>query len=395
MSAVRRIILSGMTVLLDNKWQKDMAVIVEDNKIDAIISVEMIKHHLPAEQYEFPEDYYLVPGFIDLHIHGAAGHDVMDASVQALANISLQLAKEGVTGFLATTMTAPRERIEAALAVIPEAIKKVQGAAIFGVHLEGPFISREKMGAQNGDDVLGPDVDLFKAWQELAGDQIRLVTLAPELENALPFIKALRAMDVLPAIGHTNATYEQTMAAINAGASYATHLFNAMRHLHQREPGATGALLLANEVMAEMIADGKHLHAALYEIAYRVKGKERLLLVTDAMRAKCMSDGCYELGGQEVHVTDGKATLANGTLAGSVLCMPDAIKNIMKYTDCSLEDAIRMASYNPAHKLNLTSRKGSIEVGKDADLVVLSDKLNVKLTMLGGVVVFEKVNASA
>jgi N-acetylglucosamine-6-phosphate deacetylase len=200
---------------------------------------------------------------------------------------------------------------------------------------------------------------------------------------------------VLPAIGHTNATYEQTMAAINAGASYATHLFNAMRHLHQREPGATGALLLANEVMAEMIADGKHLHAALYEIAYRVKGKERLLLVTDAMRAKCMSDGCYELGGQKVHVTDGKATLANGTLAGSVLCMPDAIKNIMKYTDCSLEDAIRMASYNPAHKLNLTSRKGSIEVGKDADLVVLSDKLNVKLTMVGGVVVFEKVNASA
>lgn len=394
MSAVRRIILSGMTILLEKTWQHHLAVIIENNKIKAIIAEDMIEHHLPAEQYEFPKEYYLVPGFIDLHIHGAADHDVMDGSVKSLQKISHQLAKEGVTGFLATTMTASSERIEAALAVIPEAIANVQGAAILGVHLEGPFISREKMGAQNGNDVLLPDVDLFKRWQELAGGQIRLVTVAPELENALPFIKALRAMDVLPAIGHTNATYEQTMAAIAAGSTYATHLFNAMRHIHQREPGATGALLLANEVMAEMIADGKHLHAALYEIAYRIKGKERLLLVTDAMRAKCMGDGCYELGGQEVHVADGKATLANGTLAGSVLCMPDAIKNIMKFTDCSLEDAIRMASYNPAHKLNLTSRKGSIDVGKDADLVVLSDKLNVKLTMVGGEVVCGKVKAS-
>lgn len=390
MSTHQRAIFSGMSILINKKWVRDHAVIVEGDEIKAIIASDMIKHHLPADKYEFSEDCYLAPGFIDMHIHGAGGFDVMDASVNALQHISEKLAEEGVTGFLATTMTAPSERIEAALSVIPEAILKCHGAAILGVHLEGPFISQEKMGAQNGADVRMPDIELFKHWQNISGDNIKLVTLAPELEHALSFIQSLRKMDVIAGIGHTNATYDQTMAAIDVGGSYATHLFNAMRPLHQREPGTVGALLLAHEVTGELIADGKHLHPAIYELALRVKGKDKLLLVSDAMRAKCMQDGCYELGGQEVTVKAGKAVLADGTLAGSVLSIPEAIKNIMKFTGCNLEDAIHMASYNPANKLKLSSKKGTIEVGKDADLVVLNENLDVKLTMRGGRVVFGK-----
>ena len=388
MSTIHRFIFSGMRILLKKKWQTNQAVIVEDDKITAIIHADMIKHHLPAEQYEFPKNCYLVPGFIDMHIHGAGGYDVMDGSVEALQHISHFLAKEGVTGYLATTMTADHERIEAALAVMPEAMQNADGAEILGVHLEGPFICKDKMGAQRGADARAPDLELFESWQKISGNTIRLVTLAPELENALSFIKALRDMEVIAGIGHTNATYEQTMAAIAAGSTYATHLFNAMRSMHQREPGTVGALLLANEVSGEMIADGKHLHPAIYELAYRVKSKERLLLVTDAMRAKCMQDGCYELGGQMVDVKAGKVTLPGGALAGSVLTIPEAIKNMMTYTGCALEDAIQMASYNPASKLKLTGKKGSIEVGKDADMVVLNKNLNVKLTMRGGKIIF-------
>lgn len=390
MSNDKRYIFFGMRILQEKRWLDNHAVVIEHDKIKAIIAADMIKHHMPAEVHEFPADCLLVPGFIDMHIHGTGGYDVMDGSVDALQHISKFLAEDGVTGFLATTMTASQQQIEAALAVIPAAMQKVQGAAILGVHLEGPFISKEKMGAQNGKFAIHPDIELFKSWQKIAENNIRLVTLAPELDDAIAFIQALRIMDVIPAIGHTNATYDQTMAAIAAGSTYATHLFNAMRPLHQREPGTVGALLLAHEVTGELIADGEHLHPAIYQLAYKIKNKDGLLLVTDAMRAKCMDDGCYDLGGQNVHVKNNKAALSDGTLAGSVLSIPEAIKNIMKYTGCALEDAIHMASYNPAAKLKLATKKGSVDVGKDADLVVLSANLHVKLTMCGGKIVFER-----
>ncbi|HTM63605.1 MAG TPA: N-acetylglucosamine-6-phosphate deacetylase [Gammaproteobacteria bacterium] len=382
-------IFSGMKTLIGKKWVENQAIIVEQDKIKAIISAEMIKHHMPAQVYQMDAEDYLVPGFIDMHIHGAGGFDVMDGSAEALEQISLSLAKEGVTGFLATTMTASDEAITKALEVIPEAVKSVSGAAIIGVHLEGPFISPEKIGAQNSKFVMPPDFELFKKWQKVSGDHIRIVTLAPELENAIPLIRSLRASDVIAAIGHTNATYDQTMEAINAGGNYATHLFNAMRPMLQREPGTVGALLMAHGVTVELIADGVHLHPVIYEIAYKLKNKERLLLVTDAMRAKCMDEGCYDLGGQDVHVKNNKAVLDDGTLAGSVLSMPHAIKNMMKFTGCTLEDAILMASYNPASILKLGSKKGSIDVGKDADLVVMDKNLEVKMTMRGGEVVFD------
>lgn len=390
MNETERHIFSGMQILADHKWIKDHAIVVEGQHIRAIIPNEMIKHHLPAQKHEFPNDHFLVPGFIDLHVHGAKGSDVMDATHEALLTISRTLAAEGVTGFLATTMTAENEQIERVLSLIPEAMVAVDGAAIFGVHLEGPFIAKEKKGAQSGEEVVLPDVALIKQWQKLAQGTIKLVTLAPELKGALELIHALRNMDVIASIGHTNATYDETSAAISAGCSHATHLFNAMRGIHQREPGAAGALLLADDLSVELIVDGIHLHPAMVDLCYRLKAKEHLMLVTDAMRAKCMRNGQYDLGGQLVNVQDGKATLKDGTLAGSTLRMPQAIKNMTAFTNCLLADAIYMASYNPAAKLGLVDRKGSIEVGKDADLVVLKSDLSVLFTMREGQKIFEQ-----
>lgn len=391
MLETNRSIFVGLQILFGNALVRDHAVIIENGMIKEIVTANLVKNFLPAKLYEFPNDYYLIPGLIDLHIHGAGGYDVMDASREALLGISQSLASEGVTGFLATTMTASYERIYSVLKTIAEIMPAQEGAAILGVHLEGPFISSAKMGAQRGDNIIFPDPTLIMRWQECANGAIKLVTLAPELPQALELIKKLNTMGIIASVGHTNATYAETHLAINAGCSHATHLFNAMRGIHQREPGATTALLLAENVNAELIVDGLHLHPAIVELALRVKGKTKILLVTDAMRAKCLGDGEYDLGGQLVAVRSNTATLADGTLAGSTLRMPQAIKNMMQFTCCSFEDAILMASYNPACVLGIDKNKGSIAKDKDADLVVMNTNLDVVMTMSGGVEVYKNL----
>jgi len=392
MNETNRTIFSGMQILSGSQWLANHAVVVEQDKIKAIIGAEMIPHHLPAKRREFPADHYLVPGFIDLHIHGAHGYDVMDGTPEAFHEMSRALAEEGVTSFLATTMTAPNEKMESVLAAIPVAMEEVSGAAILGVHLEGTFIAQSKKGAQPSEWILAPDVPLMRRWQKLAKNTIKIVTLAPELPEILPFVKALHEMDIIASIGHTNATYDETCAAISAGCTQATHLFNSMTDLRQRHPGAVGALLLADNVNAEVIADGVHLHAAIIQIILRMKGKDRLLLVTDAMRAKCMGDGIYELGGQQVEVKGKKAMLADGTLAGSVLRMPEAIKNMAGSSQCALAEAILMATKNPARALRIDPTKGAIAVGLDADLVVLDSNINVALTVRAGKDIFLRTN---
>jgi N-acetylglucosamine-6-phosphate deacetylase len=384
MSGSGRIIFTGMPIYFERKWVMDYAVVVEGKQFKAIIPANMVKHHLPAKKIEFGSDHRLIPGLIDLHVHGANGHDVMDGSVEALQGMSLALASEGVTGFLATTMTASPETLANVLPVIAEAKNQVEGAAILGVHLEGPFIAKEKMGAQDGRYTSLPDEALFAKWQNLSDDHIRVVTLAPELTGALSFIKMLRKNNVVASLGHTNASYDATMAAIQAGATQATHLFNAMQGVHQRDPGAAVALLLADEVTAEIIADGHHLHDAMLGLALRVKGFDRLLLVSDAMRAKCLNDGTYDLGGQSVIVKEGRATLADGRLAGSTLKLPKAIQRMAEGTRCSLADAVYMATYAPARVLQCETHKGSIEVGKDADLTILNANFDAVYTMREG-----------
>lgn len=383
-----RIILTGMTILSHDTERRDTAVVIEKGVIKAMIPTSMVHNHLPARTYEFTAAHYLAPGFIDMHIHGAKGCDVMDGSIASLETISSSLASEGVTGFLATTMTANSETTEEIISQIVKAKDSVKGAAILGIHLEGPFISPEKLGAQCPNHI-PPDINLVRQWQSKARGFIKKITLAPELPNAIELITALKEMQIIASIGHTNATYAETEAAIRAGASEATHLFNAMRPIQQREPGATGAVLLSKHVCAELIVDGIHLHPAIIDIAWRLKGKDNILLVTDAMRAKCMGDGEYDLGGQTVVVKNGMATLADETLAGSTLKMNEAIKHLMDYIHCSLGDAVQLASFNPARELGLTGTKGTISVGKDADLVILDEEANVLLTLREGGIIHE------
>jgi N-acetylglucosamine-6-phosphate deacetylase len=383
-------IISGPQIYTDEGILQNTVLSIEDSIIASFTMDPSIKKE---NVLSFPGSYHLVPGFIDLHIHGANHCDVMDATQEALTVLSQTLATEGTTSYLATTMTASVCDIEKTLRAVRDYFhtqRSILGATVLGVHLEGPFISPKKIGAQRADYLLTPDIEIFSKWQKEFGHVIKLVTLAPELPHSLAFIHYLREQHIVASIGHTDATYLQTLEAIQAGCGYVTHLFNAMRGIQQREPGVVTAALLSEKVKTEMIVDGTHLHPAIVKLALRLKGIDNVVLVTDAMRAKCLGDGVYDLGGQAVHVTSGIAKLSDGTLAGSVLRMPEAIRHMIAFTDCSLYDAITMASKNPAKVLNIFDRKGSIAIGKDADLVVLDDDLQVVMTMVGGKIVYQQ-----
>lgn len=380
-------VILGSKVYTESGVMQNVCVVVREGRI-----VEIIKNSssAPKPTLELPEHYHLLPGFIDLHIHGANAFDVMDGTQEALAGISHALVAEGTTAYLATTLTASKNAIERALKAVKDYSTDEAGAAILGVHLEGPFLSPQQVGAQNAEYLLKPDVDDIKQWQALSAGAVKMVTLAPELPNAVPMIHYLKQNQIIAAMGHTNATYPEALSAITAGCSYATHLFNAMRGIHHREPGVVTAALLAESVTTELIADGLHLHPAIIELIFRLKKKEKIVLVTDAMRAKCLGDGTYDLGGQTVTVQGNKACLADGRLAGSVLTLSDAVKNMVHFAHIHLADVVKMVSENPAKLLGLFHRKGSIAVQKDADLVVLDDQLAVVMTLCRGQVVYRK-----
>lgn len=326
----------------------------------------------------------LMPGFIDIHVHGANGFDVMDAEASALSGMAQALPKEGVTAFVATTMTQTTDQIARAVETAGNYVGVSGEAELLGIHLEGPFLSREQAGAQNPEHFLKPDLALFEHWQALSGGNIRIVTLAPELEGAEEFIQALVDSDVIASIGHSAATYEQTIAS---KAQHVTHLFNQMTVFHHREPGIVGAAMLDKRLRVELIADLIHSHPAAVELAYQQISAGRLILITDAMRAKGLGYGKYDLGGQAVVVDGTGARIHNGRLAGSVLAMDSAIRNIRELANCSLPELVRMSSANAATALGL-SRKGKIAPGMDADLVLLTEALEVGLTVCRGDIAF-------
>lgn len=384
-------IISGLTVHTETAVPAPAAVRIKAGKIVEISATNAITS---ANTFHFPDQFHLVPGRIDIHIHGAAGADVMDGSPRALDIIRQTLAQEGVTGFLATTVTETPQRIEAALRNINEYQQKiaaaVPGARILGVHLEGPFISPRHKGAHRQELLLNPDKELFDYWQSCADGWIKLVTLAPELPKGIEFIQHLRKRQVLASIGHTDADFHTTQQAIAAGATQATHLFNAMRGFHHREPGCVGAILLNEKVTAELIVDGHHCHAAAVSSALKLKGKERLILVTDAMRGKCCGahEQVFELGGQQVKISQGAARLSNGVLAGSVLTMQQAVINMMQQTSADLGDIITMTSTNPAKILGVFPQTGSIAIGKDADFAVLNENFETVMTVAKGRIIY-------
>lgn len=385
------IIING-TIITPFRLLSGKAIIVEKGRIREIVNKEELSSATLTEaEIIEAQDKFVVPGYIDIHIHGGGDSDVMDGNYEAINQISITHSHFGTTSFLPTTMTMSKDKILRSLRSIGEAAKKgTAGAEILGIHMEGPYINPEKKGAQKEEDIRVPSIEEFTQFQQASGDLIRLVTIAPEIPGAIDFIKYLDKQNIIVSGGHSNSTYTQVQAAIQAGLSHVTHTFNAMRGLHHREPGVVGAALSSPELTVEMIADGIHIHPVVMKILIQAKEIEKIVLITDAMRAAGMSEGIYELGGQEVTVNKEQARLKDGTLAGSILTMDQAVKNLVTKVSISLPKAIQMASFNPAKSIGVENKKGSLEPGKDADIVILNKKLEAELTMVTGKVVYRR-----
>ena len=370
--------------ILTEEGLKKTSLKIEEGKIASIGDFQ--------DGLELNEKYIVLPGFIDQHVHGAAGSDAMDGTIEDLSKIANALASEGTVGFLATTMTQSEENITKALVSVKEYKEAgiLEGAEILGVHLEGPFISLKHIGAQPLEYVAKPNVEVFKKYQEASGNNIKLVSLAVEEEGAIELVQYLASTGVVPSLGHTDACCADVEAAIKAGAKNLTHTYNAMKPLHHREIGTVGSGLLYNELNCELICDGIHVSKPAINLLRKCKPQDKLTLVTDAMRAKHMPDGEWELGGQPVFVKNGEARLAAGNLAGSVLKMNNAVKNIMNFTGATLEEAVQYASLNPALNLGIEDQYGSIKVGKNASFAIVDEDFNVVATIKNGYVIYEK-----
>lgn len=334
-------------------------------------------------------DGWIVPGFIDLQLNGAYGLD-FTTDGGTVAPVAARLPSTGTTAFLPTIITSPPDLYPRRLAEVAQAIPEVTGAQVLGVHLEGPYFNPIRKGAHNQALLRAVNVDEIVRW---AGHPlVRLVTLAPELPSALDAIQALVRRGIVVSAGHSNATYAEAQAGFAAGLGWGTHLFNAMRELTHREPGLTGALLTTN-IPCGVIADGIHVHPAMLNLAYRAKGSRGLTLVTDAMAAMGMPPGRYLLADQNVQVDETSARLSEGTLAGSILTMDQAVRNMLDFTGCSLAEAVTMGTLTPARVLRL-GNKGRLAPGCDADVVILDGALRVTWTWVQGQAVFEPAHTA-
>lgn len=328
---------------------------------------------------------YISPGFIDLHVHGCSGSDTMDATADALSTISLALSATGVTSFLPTTMTDSKEKVWAALRNIAANKDKVKGASILGCHLEGPFLNTAQKGAQDPEKFTLPSIQYIEPFNDI----LKLITFAPETSDSSAFIDYCMAHGIYLSIGHSGATYEQAMLAISRGVCHCTHLFNGMAPLHHRNPGVVGAAL-CSDISCEIIVDNHHLHTAMPSILYKAKGIDKLVLVTDAMRACGMPDGDYDLGGQKVTVKEGVARTEGGSLAGSILTMNLALKNFIANTGLSLFEAIKIVTSSPASVIGIQHNKGILKKGYDADITIFDMDFNIYKTYTLGESVFER-----
>lgn len=333
----------------------------------------------------------IAPGYIDLHIHGSAGYDVMDDTAEALPAIEQLLARHGVTSYFPTTVTAPMDTTLRALERLAEAVEKRERnnangkirALPLGIHLEGPFISHARRGVHPPENLLAPTLALFERFWQAARGRIRMMTIAPELEGAPEVIAEAARRGVCVSLGHSDADFAAAERGIAAGARHATHTFNAMRPLDHRSPGILGAVLTDRRVSADIIADGVHLDPAIVKLFASAKGQEQTVLITDAISATGMPEGRYRLGSFEVNVRDGKC-MVDGKLAGSVLTMDRAVRNLARFAEWDLPRAVAAASQNPARVARIAN-KGVLAVGADADFVVLNSEGEVLRTFFGGV----------
>jgi N-acetylglucosamine-6-phosphate deacetylase len=337
-------------------------------------------------------DAVLAPAFLDMHIHGSAGYDVMDAKSEALPAVEELLARHGVASYCPTTVTAPVDVILAALDRLASAIERAEKdgsagkdlrARPLGIHLEGPFISHARRGVHPPEHLLRPSLETFRRFWQAARGHIKVITIAPELEGAAEVIAEAARLKVCVSLGHSDASLESTRTAVGAGARHATHTFNAMRPLNHRDPGILAEVLTDPQLTADIIADGVHLDPSIVKLFLHAKGLNGSVLITDATAATGMPDGKYHLGSFEVEVKNG-VCLADGKLAGSVLTMDRAVQNIMKFAAWNLQRALRPATLNPARVLGISKQRGTLVPGAEADIVVLSPKGEVRKTIIRG-----------
>lgn len=377
-------------VLVNESWlYLQVLTIDKSGYIEAIDSYDKHKH--TDRNIVDLGEIILLPGLIDSHVHGAMGHDVMDATHHALDSMSRFFAQNGVTGFLATTVTAPPSKIEAALKQIGLSTQSgVSGAELLGGYLEGPYFTEKNRGAHPTEWFRDLTIGELKSWQTLSGNSLRKVALAPEKANSLDMIKHLKSCDIKVMLGHTDADFDTVNRALEAGADGIVHCYNGMRGLHHRDPGVVGAGLCHSNSYVEMIADGHHVHPTAIDVAYRCCG-ERLTLITDAMQAAGMPDGQYQLGEYQVNVVEGVVRTDAGGLAGSTLILKNAVFNLSNWLNMPLENAWLRASLTPAKSLGIEHELGSLAVGKKASMVALSSNSHqVEQTWVNGVLVYSR-----
>ncbi len=362
-------------------------LVVEDGRVAALTSRAGATADANARLVDFG-DATIVPGFLDIHIHGGAGIDVMRATPSELPSMGRFLTTHGVTGYFPTTVAAPLDSTCAALERLADAIEatltgdRVQARPL-GIHLEGPFLSHKRRGVHPPEYLAAPTVATFdRLWQAARG-HVRMMTIAPEIPGAMEVIAEAARRNVLVSIGHSDADFPTAREAVKTGAHHATHTFNAMRPLDHRDPGIIGEVLDDDGITADLIADGIHVAPPVVKLFLQAKGTERAVLVTDAISATGMPDGHYQLGPIEVDVKDGKCT-SNGSLAGSVLTMDRAVRNVTQFSGWSLRNAVRAATLNPARAARLDGNYGSLTVGASADFVVMNDAGAVQKTIVGG-----------
>jgi N-acetylglucosamine-6-phosphate deacetylase len=383
---IDRILILANSIYLPEEVGDPCGLVLEDGRIHSVVRST---HGVLAETIVDLRPWRIAPGYVDLHTHGFASRDVTSGTESDIAAMAEALPCTGVTSFLPTVASTGRvetlEQVRRISAVMRE--RRAHGAEVLGIRLEGPFISRARKGAQDEAAIRPPDARELASLVE--NGPIRIVDFAPEEDRQLEFLRALLRYEIVPSIGHTAASYEQTIAALDAGARHCTHLFNAMPPLEQRAPGPVGALLTDPRATVEIIADGVHLHAAALRLIYAARGARSTALVTDAMPAAGLPDGDYPFLARRVKVADGAARLPDGTLAGSILTLDAAVRNAVDLAGVSWSDAIRMATLTPARIAGQAQRKGALRPGADADFVALDERGVVHQTWRGGQKVFE------
>jgi N-acetylglucosamine-6-phosphate deacetylase len=385
-------ILTARRLLERDRIVEHPVVTIEDGVITAIRSREAADLPAPAAgsaRHDFP-DAMLVPAYIDIHIHGAAGHDVMEGTPQALHAIGAFLARHGIGAFFPTTVTSSIDKTLLALEALANQIEREPPSAVavpLGIHLEGPFLSHKKRGVHPASLLRPPSISLFDRFWAAAQGHIRLMTIAPELEDAPELIEHAAALGVRCSLGHSDASSAQAEAAFRAGARSATHTFNAMRALGHRDPGLAAYVLDNDDLYADIICDGIHVDPLMIRLFFKAKGAARAILITDSISAAGMPEGRYKLGALEVEVENGRCTLAGppgGVLAGSVLTLDLAVRNFARFTDAGFPESVGLATRNPARLVGLEDRWGTLEEGRQADIAVLSPSGEILQTFRAG-----------